>query len=262
MILTHGVSAVNNAIQKQLALMKRFSFSALIILLAVSFTIIGAERHTQFDVPEKTKIESGMEHLIVTGEAVDSVESKQRAYLDHRRGMFLYSRGEYAEALPYLMSSAKHGYKDSQARLAHLYLHGLGGVRRSDIVGIGWMGVAAHGETTPIIQRHYDELMAAVPPHHMDSLKRVVEQYVEKYGNFDQNVVCDVAKHAGTFIAKNRCFFEYEFAVLSALEIAEMQEYYIDKIIPPDQFSSFAIMDNLTRVPEPIPAPVQRQGGN
>ena len=70
------------------------------------------KRHTQFDVPEKTKIESGMEHLIVTGEAEDSVESEQRAYLDHRRGMFLYSRGEYAEALPYLMSSAKHGYKD------------------------------------------------------------------------------------------------------------------------------------------------------
>lgn len=203
-----------------------------------------------------------MEHLIVTGESESSLETEHRAYLDHRRGMFLYSRGNYEEALPYLTSSAKHGYKDSQARLAHLYLHGLGGVRRSDVVGIAWMGVAAHGETTPIIQRHYDELMAAVPPHHMESLKRVVEEYVEKYGNFDQNVQCDVAKHASTHIAKNRCYFEYEFTVLSALEIADMQEYYRDKIIPPDQNASFAGLDNLTNPPEFTPPPVQGDGGN
>lgn len=203
-----------------------------------------------------------MEHLIVTGEAEGSLESERRAYLDFRRGMFLYSSGNYEEALPYLISSAKHGYKDSQARLAHLYLHGLGGVRRSDVVGIAWMGVAAHGETTPIIQRHYDELMAAVPPHHMESLKRVVEEYVEKYGNFEQNVECEVAKHASTHIAKNRCYFEYEFAVLSALEIADMQDYYRDKIIPPDQWSSFAGLDNLTRVPVPIDPPDQSFPGN
>ena len=232
------------------------------ILLFASFPIAADEIHIQFDTPLGNQTDADMEHLIVTGEAEDSLESERRAYLDHRRGMFLYSRGKYEEALPYLTSSAKHGYKDSQARLAHLYLHGLGGVRRSDVVGIAWMGVAAHGETTPIIQRRYDELMAAVPPHHMESLKRVVEEYVEKYGQFDQNVECDVAKHASTHIAKNRCYFEYEFAVLSALEIADMQAYYIDKIIPPDQNSSFAGLDNLTRVPVPIDPPDQSFPGN
>ena len=237
-------------------------FAALSILFLMSFTIIADERHTQFDIPHTRHDDADMEHLIVTGRAEDSVESEQRAYLEHRRGMFLYSRGNYSEALPYLMSSAKHGFKDSQARLAHLYLHGLGGVRRSDVVGIAWMGVAAHGETTPIIQRRYDELMAAVPSHHMESLKRVVEEYVEKYGSFDQNVECDVAKHASTHISKNRCYFEYEFAVLSAMEIAAMQEYYQDKIIPPDQNSSFAGLDNLTRVPVPVDPPAQRGGEN
>lgn len=230
-------------------------FVAPVSLLVLSLAISGDERHTQFDTPHAGHTDAGMEHLIVTGEAEDSIESERRAYLDHRRGMFLYSRGQYEKALPYLISSAKHGYKDSQARLAHLYLHGLGGVRRSDVVGIAWMGVAAHGETTPIIQRRYDELMAAVPPHHMESLKRVVEEYVEKYGNFEQNVECDIAKHASTHISKNRCYFEYEFTVLSALEIADMQEYYRDMIIPPDQNSSFAGLDNLTRVPVPIDPP-------
>lgn len=217
-----------------------------------------AEQHTEFDVPFGDSSDSDMEHLIVTGEAEDSAEADQRAYQDHRKAMYLYSTGQYDEALPYLISSAKHGFKDSQARLAHLYLHGLGGVRRSDVVGVAWMGVAAHGQTTPIIRRRYDELMSAVPPQHMDSLKRVVEQYVEKYGNLDQNVVCDVATRAGTIIAKNRCYFEYEFAVLSSLEIADMQEYYRDKIIPPDQLASFSIMDRLSALPagaDPPPAP-------
>lgn len=232
-------------------------FAALGILLVMSFSVVADERHTQFDAPHAGHADDDMEHLIVTGEVEDSIEFERRVYLDHRRGMFLYSRGNYDEALPYLISTAKHGYKDSQARLAHLYLHGLGGVRRSDVVGIAWMGVAAHGETTPIIQRRYDELMAAVPPHHMESLKRVVEEYVEKYGNFDQNVECDVAAHASTHIAKNRCYFEYEFTVMSAMEIADMQEYYRDKIIPPDQNSSFAGLDNLTRVPVPIDPPFQ-----
>lgn len=230
-------------------------FLTFAIVFLASFPLSADEAHTRFKSLHESHTDAGMEHLIVTGEAEDSLESERRAYLDHRRGMFLYASGKYEEALPYLMSSAKHGYKDSQARLAHLYLHGLGGVRRSDVVGIAWMGVAAHGETTPIIQRRYDQLMAAVPPHHMESLKRVVEEYVEKYGSFEQNVECDVAKHASTHISKNRCYFEYEFAVLSALEIADMQEYYRDMIIPPDQNSSFAGLDNLTRVPVPIDPP-------
>ena len=245
---------------EQRAYMKHLAM--LSILFLISFAVAADERHTQFDTLHTHNADGEMEHLIVTGEREDSAESERRAHLDHRRGMFLYSRGNYSEALPYLMSSAKYGFKDSQARLAHLYLHGLGGVRRSDVVGIAWMGVAAHGETTPIIQRRYDELMAAVPTHHMESLKRVVEEYVEKYGKFDQNVECDVAKHASTHISKNRCYFEYEFTVLSAMEIADMQEYYRDKIIPPDQYSSFAGLDNLTRVPVPVDPPAQRGGEN
>ena len=119
------------------------------ILFLMSFAVAADERHTQFDTLHGGHDDADMEHLIVTGEAEDTLESERRAYLDHRRGMLHYSRGNYSEALPYLISSAKHGFKDSQARLAHLYLHGLGGVRRSDVVGIAWMGVAAHGETTP-----------------------------------------------------------------------------------------------------------------
>ena len=226
--------------------------------LAISVT--AAERHTEFDVPHEHRVDDGLEHIVVTGELQVSVESEKRAYLDHKRGMYLYSRGNYDEALRYLLSSAKHGYKESQARLAHLYLHGLGGVNRNDINGIAWMGVAAHGETTPIIRRHYDKLMAAVPPQHIAALKRVVEQYVAKYGNFNQNVVCETAKQAGTIIAKNRCFFEFEFAVLSALEIADMQDFYRNQIIPPDQWSSFTIMERVRGSEVPQPAPAQPQG--
>lgn len=237
---------------------RQFAVVAACCLLA--WSLCGAEKHIDFDLPPSALPVDGMEHLIVTGEADDSTEAERRAYLDHRRGLFLYSQGNFTEALPYLISSAKHGYKDSQARLAHLYLHGLGGVRRNDVVGVAWMGVAAHGETTPIIQRRYNELMDAVPTRHMASLKQVVEQYVAKYGNFEQTVVCKVAKHASTFVSKNRCYFEYEFAVLSALEIADMQDFYRDQIIPPDQWSSFNGMDNMSaRIPLPSPPSPPRQ---
>lgn len=227
-------------------------------LTCACLSIVGAEKHTDFSTPHGANVEGDMEHLVVTGETESSGEAERRAYLDFRRGMFLYGQGSYDEALPYLISSAKYGYKDSQARLAHLYLHGLGGVNRSDVVGIAWMGVAAHGETTPIIQRHYDQLMAAVPSQHMASLKQVVEEYVEKYGQFDQNVVCDIAKHASTLISKNRCYFEYEFTVMSATEIADMRAIYLDQIIPPDQFSSFSIMDNLSSLPPSNAPPAPR----
>lgn len=240
-----------------------FRLAASATFVYVCVTLFGAEKHTDFSAPHSPALDLDMEHLIVTGEKESNLESERRAYLDHRRAMFLYARGLYDEALPYLISSAKHGYKDSQARLAHLYLHGLGGLNRSDVVGIAWMGVAASGETTPIIQRRYDELMAAVPAHHMASLKQVVEEYIEKYGHFDQNVVCDVAKHASTFISKNRCFFEFEFTVMSSMEIAAMQELYEDQIIPPDQYSSFSMMDNMTpppagnETPRPPPPPAE-----
>ena len=209
-----------------------------------------------FESPPSTSAtnEDGMPELIVSGERDDSIEARRRTYLDHRKAMFLYRQGKYEEALPYLVKAARHGYKDSQARLAHLYLHGLGGLNRSDITGIAWLGTAADGETTPIIKRRYDELIAAVPVSHMKTVKDLVAEYVEKYGNIEQTVECDVAKHASTLISKNRCYFKYEFAVLSALEIAEMQEYYKDQIIPPDQYSSFSGLDNFSgniEIPQP-----------
>ena len=233
---------------------RNFLICCAIVYATVAST---AERHDQFDPPsEMSRDAQGLEQIIVLAEREDSAESERRVYMDHRKALYLYARGKYEEALPLLLTAAKHGYKDSQARLAHLYLHGLGGVRRSDKSGIAWMGVAAHGETTPIIQRRYEELLGAVPPMHMDSLKRLVEQFVQKYGNFEQTVQCEVAKHSSTMISKTRCYFEYEFAVLSPLEIEDMQKYYEDKIIPPDQYSSFSGLDNFTT---PIEMPPVRR---
>lgn len=234
---------------------------ALVIVVFSYLSVHSAEQHTQFDtLPSTFHGEDGMEHVVVSGERDDSVESMRRVYNEHKRGMYLYSRGSYEEALPHLLIAAKHGYKDSQARLAHLYLHGLGGVRRSDTTGIGWMGAAANGETTPIIQRRFQELMDAVPPRHTEAIKRVVEEYVAKYGQYEQNVECRVAKHASTLISEKRCYFQYEFAVLSALEIADMQDYYRDKIIPPDQYSSFSMMENFTTPIDP-PQNSSQSGG-
>lgn len=231
-------------------------YIAFLSFLLLSSTLCGAERHIDFESPPSTSSldEDGMEEIVVSGERDNTAEALRRIYLVHRKGMFLYGQGKYEEALPHLVKAARYGYKDSQARLAHLYLHGLGGLDRSDITGIAWLGTAAHGETTPIIKRRYDELITAVPARHMKSVKQLVSEYVAKYGNIEQTVECDLAKHASSLISKNRCYFKYEFAVLSALEIAEMQDYYKDQIIPPDQYSSFSGLDNFRgniEVPQP-----------
>ena len=222
-------------------------------VLVLGCILSAAERHIDFEAPH-IHTDGGIENLIVTGEYEETLESKRQAHLNHLKGMSLYKSGRFEEALPYLMAASRRGYKDSQARLAHLYLHGLGGLRRSDKLGIAWMGVAASGQTKPIIQRRFDELMGAVPHQHVESLKTVVEEFVAKYGQFEQTVVCDIAAHASTHIAKTRCYFEYEEAVMSAIEVAEMQEFYKDKIIPPDQWSSFMGLDNFTgniEMPDP-----------
>ena len=207
-------------------------------------SVNAAERHTDIEPPVPFT-DDGVEELVVVGESDETVESRRRAHLDHLKGMSLYESGRYEEALPYLLAAAKRGYKDSQARLAHLYLHGLGGLKRSDKLGIVWMGVAAYGDTKPIIQRRYEQLMSAVPSQHVGTLKTAVEEYVARYGQFEQTVECDVQTQAGTNIAKTRCYFEYEQAVMSAIEVAEMQAFFKDKIIPPDQWSSFQTLDNF-----------------
>lgn len=214
------------------------------LLLCAPLFMSAAEVHIDFSTPDAL-LDLDMEEVIVRAEREGSTESDRQAFLAHRKAMILYARGDYEAALPYLIAAARNGYKDSQARLAHLYLHGLGGLRRSDKSGIGWMGAAAYGETTPIIQRRFDELMAAVPHRHMETIKAVVEAYVEKYGQYEQNVVCEVAAHASSRIAKNRCYFDYEFTVMSSNEIADMNEYYKDKIIDPQQWSSFQLLDNF-----------------
>ena len=63
-----------------------------------------------------------------------------RTYNVLRRGKRLYSERRYAEALPYLVMTAKRGFKWAQAMAADIYLHGRGGgsARHRKGDGVAW----------------------------------------------------------------------------------------------------------------------------
>ena len=62
---------------------------------------------------------------------------------------------------------AKRGFKTAQARLAYIYLHGLGGIPYDPVRGVGWLSVAASPETMPWIRRYSKRIWKVVPDRYV-----------------------------------------------------------------------------------------------
>ena len=133
------------------------------------------------------------------------------------RGRQLYLQHRYAEAVPYLRAAAKRGFKMAQARLGEILVLGLDDIDQNVEVGMGWMGVAAHGTTLPSIRNRFNDLRSHVPAELHPQLASVVGEYVDKYGPDANGVNCLRHKPAGTQITKLRCGFEDEGRYLQYL---------------------------------------------
>lgn len=110
--------------------------------------------------------EQVVEEVIVTAEPIDievATEDEVLLFYDaHKKGADLYKRRKYDEAKPYLLVTAKMGFKMSQARLGHIYLMGLGSTPKDAVKAIGWFGVAAEPTTTPGIRNQYRKLLKQI----------------------------------------------------------------------------------------------------
>lgn len=133
------------------------------------------------------------------------------------RGEYYYRIGRYKDAFPYLLASAKRGFKIAQAQVGYIYLTGQGVIKPSKATALGWLGVAASPKSDPEIKNYYKDLLKTIPEHLKPKLELVVQDFIAKYGTEATGMSCDHIRRAGTHVSDLKCNFEGEFEHRDAL---------------------------------------------
>ena len=154
--------------------------------------------------------ESGLplEVITVIEERIQTLEDRRRIYRDLAKGKRLFALGQIDEAFPHLLDTAQRGFKDSQARVGHIYLQGLGDVERDATQGVGWLGAASSGSTSPGIRNYFNDIWKRIPETHVAYFEEVVEDYRSRYGEEATGVVCDLNRPLRSFVKELHCYFE------------------------------------------------------
>ncbi len=159
-------------------------------------------------VTEADESDVPLEVMTVIEERIQTLEDRRRIYRDLAKGKRLYALDQIDEAFPYLLDTAQRGFKDSQARVGHIYLQGLGDVEPDATQGVGWLGVASTGETSPGIRNYFNDIWRRIPETHVAYFEEVVEDYRSRYGEQATGVVCDLNRPLRSFVKELHCFFE------------------------------------------------------
>ena len=149
-----------------------------------------------------------LEVMTVIEDRIQTLEDRRRIYRDLAKGKRLYALDQIDEAFPYLLDTAQRGFKDSQARVGHIYLQGLGDVEPDTTQGVGWLGVASTGQTSPGIRNYFNDIWKRIPENHVAYFEEVVEDYRSRYGEEATGVVCDLNRPLRSFVKELHCFFE------------------------------------------------------
>lgn len=154
--------------------------------------------------------ESGLplEVMTVIEDRIQTLEDRRRIYRDLAKGKRLYALDQIDEAFPYLLDTAQRGFKDSQARVGHIYLQGLGDIERDSTQGVGWLGAASSGSTSPGIRNYFNDIWKRIPETHVAYFEEVVEDYRSRYGEQATGVVCDLNRPLRSFVKELHCYFE------------------------------------------------------
>lgn len=156
-----------------------------------------------------------MEEVIVRDRPMEfpNVQTFADRHMVHSRGEYYYRTRQYKKAFPYLLASARQGFKMAQARLGFIYQQGLGEVQRDGWRAVGWLGVAAHGDTDPTIRNYYRKIRRKIPEELMPAVDGVVAEFVKRYGPDATGMECIMSRPAGSHIARLACNFKLEFAL-------------------------------------------------
>lgn len=169
-----------------------------------------------------------VEEVVVSAERlpIPSLVEMRDTYQAQGQGVKHFRRRDYARAYPHLVAAAKRGFKTAQARLAYIYLHGLGGIPYDPVRGIGWLSVAASPETLPWIRRYSKRIWKIVPERYVADLQIVADRYRAKYGRSATGVSCNRNRRAGTFQVTLTCLFDHEMLHEDALDREALLEVW------------------------------------
>ncbi len=186
-----------------------------------------------------------VEEVVVSGERVTdlTVSERREIYEQLARGRRLYSDSEYERAFPFLLNTARHGFKGSQARVGYIFLKGLGQVPRDSRYAVGWLGVAASGNTEPEIENFFNNLWSRIPQRYVPQFEEVVEEFESRYGEDATGVSCELRRPARSHIKSLACFFEDDLTI--------EQSRLID-----DMLAEPIVGDWAYEQPDPTPVPV------
>lgn len=135
-------------------------------------------------------------------------DARRRIYEELATGNRLWADKKVKEAFPYLLNTAERGFKHSQAKVGHIYAYGLGDVERDTTQAVGWLGVAAAGETSRPIKNYFNTIWKRIPEQHVPYFEEVVEDFTAKYGARATGVVCEMRRPIHSFIKRLGCFFQ------------------------------------------------------
>ena len=149
-----------------------------------------------------------IEELFVEGERPTGAEmdllEMDRVYRWKETAARSFKSGQYEKAFPQLLFLARLGFKDSQARMAYIYLHGLGGQKKSNMEALGWLGVATTGETRPAYRNLFKQMTAQIPSELRDTVDAHVQAYRDKYGADKMGIDCTRSRtgHISKFLCR------------------------------------------------------------
>lgn len=153
------------------------------------------------------------EEVVIVGESLPGPGPMEMVEImeAHVTGGQLYRKKKYLEAVEHLEIAAKGGMKRSQAQLAAILLGMTGGetnVPRNNAKGIGWLGVAAYGETEPAYRETYEQAYGAISPSQQPMIDKIVDGYIAKFGPDATKVSCEQTRRAGTRMSRLICTFD------------------------------------------------------
>ena len=159
------------------------------------------------DVTADASLEAD-EVVTVVEKRLQTLASRREIYRRVAEAKALFARNQVEEAFPLLLDTAQLGFKDSQARVGHIYLQGLGEVERDAVQGVGWLGVASSGSTSPGIRNYFNDIWKRIPDAYVPYFEEVVDDYRSRYGEQATGVVCDLNRPVRSFVKELGCFFE------------------------------------------------------
>ena len=147
--------------------------------------VANAERSYDIDDIEEVYVEG----VRIEPESM-AIHEMEAIYQRKQSAARSFKIGKYEEAFPTLLQLARLGFKDAQARVGFIYLHGLGGQQKSNLKALGWLGVASQGETRPQYRNIFNQMLSEVPEPQQQLVATTVSNYRDRFDSEKLGVQC------------------------------------------------------------------------